>query len=432
MHIYIRKQSKNIVYIELFFVCIMLWLETVLNLPTAISYITDLFLVYAILKSIGKYKNRLRLASAQTIFIVVTLMFLMTIISLIYNGSSVFMYLWGLRTNGRFYIFFFICIVLLEEIDLNKIFLLFRILFFINLTIVLIQYLGQDIQGDQAGGIFGNAEGCNAYVNIFICLMCAYSIVKYLNKQMKISILLYYIASSFVISIIAELKIFYVEFLVMLIVVVALNKTSILKKIGFLFGAISCLLLGVFLLKKYNLDSFNTIFDSGTRNSYLLEGGYSSENDLNRFTAIFILTEMFFKNNVWQLLLGYGLGSCGASQFELLQSAFYDKYEYLHYNWFSHSWIYLEQGLIGLILCLMFFVSLGIWIIKNYKFIKHNDLCMITSMLLPVYVIGLVYNSALQLYTCYIMAFVCALPFVVMKTKNMKQEEIIKEMNKMS
>lgn len=422
MHFYIRKQSKNIVYMELFWICVMLWLQSALKLPTFITYLTDLFLAYALLKCIGKFQNRLNKANAKPFLFIILLMFTATIIGLAVNQSSWLLYIWGLRNNGRFYLFFLCCIVLLDEIDINKIFKMFLVFFWINFGITFFQYVFQDVKGDEAGGIFGNVLGCNAYVNVFLCVVCAYVISNYLTNKIKISVFAAYVMCAFVVAAIAELKIFYVEFLVMLLVAIVAKKPT-LKTIGFVIIGILILIAGISVLNRVNPDSLAVLLDDDARNIYLSsEQGYSNMGDLNRFTALAVIWAMFFAGNVFQSLFGFGLGSCDTSSFSFLQSAFYQRYEYLHYRWFSHAWIYLEQGVVGLILCLIFFMGLMLWLVRKKKSILRTDLWFTIFVFVPTCIIGLIYNCALQLEISYIIAFMCAIPFVLIKTQMLNGE----------
>lgn len=86
------------------------------------------------------------------------------------------------------------------------------------------------------------------------------------------------------------------------------------------------------------------------------------------------------------------------------------------YRWFSHAWIYLEQGLIGLILTVLFFVSIALAIIKRFKMKKVYTLAAFSFI--PTCIIGLLYNSALELEATYMIALVCAFPFILKKRNN--------------
>lgn len=97
-----------------------------------------------------------------------------------------------------------------------------------------------------------------------------------------------------------------------------------------------------------------------------------------------------------------------------LINSFKNVNEYLHYRWFSHAWIFLEQGVIGLVLTTAFFLSIDISILKKRKKSeKLYDLAVFSFV--PTCIIGLIYNSALELETAYLIALVCAFPFILEK-----------------
>ena len=120
------------------------------------------------------------------------------------------------------------------------------------------------------------------------------------------------------------------------------------------------------------------------------------------------------KGDIIHTLFGFGLGNCEQSSFSFLQSAFYNQYSYLHYRWFSHAWIFLEQGAIGLVLTGAFFLSIALSILKNRKKIKEvYDLAVFSFI--PTCLIGLIYNCALELEVSYLIALICAFPFIARK-----------------
>ena len=87
--------------------------------------------------------------------------------------------------------------------------------------------------------------------------------------------------------------------------------------------------------------------------TYILtrESGYTGFGDLNRLTAITSINRLgLFQSSLLNQILGLGLGGAEYSAgISFLQSAFYRSYEYLHYYWLSHAWMYIECGYLGLI-----------------------------------------------------------------------------------
>ena len=72
--------------------------------------------------------------------------------------------------------------------------------------------------------------------------------------------------------------------------------------------------------------------------------------------------------------------------------------------------------MIGLILTVLFFVSIALAIIKRFKMKKVYTLAAFSFI--PTCIIGLLYNSALELEATYMIALVCAFPFILKKRNN--------------
>ena len=126
---------------------------------------------------------------------------------------------------------------------------------------------------------------------------------------------------------------------------------------------------------------------------------------------------MFFKDSFIDNLFGFGMGNCDTSSYNFLQSDFFKKYEYLHYRWFSHAWIYLEQGILGILGVFLFFTSLIILLIKNERYIAMEE-WRISVIIISVFaMINLIYNCTLQTEASYLLAFICSIPFVFIKER---------------
>ena len=97
--------------------------------------------------------------------------------------------------------------------------------------------------------------------------------------------------------------------------------------------------------------SVNQILD------YTGQGGYSTETDLNRLTAISRICNEFL-HTISQRLFGFGLGSCETSTF--FNSGFFQQYgETIHYTYLLQAFLFLETGFVGLFLYLGFYISIS-------------------------------------------------------------------------
>lgn len=328
------------------------------------------------------------------------------------NLVNPLLFLWGFRNSFRFFVFFFICVGLLDAWDVEKIVDFFKAIFFLNVIMITFQYFVQGYRDDFLGGFFGTGSGCNVYVCILLCVITAIVLAEFLNSKMTLMHLLLYCVACMYIATLAELKVYFLEFIIIVGIQMFYTKPT-LKTIGICISAVVILIIGFNFIKMYNPGILNILLNKDAMDYYLSGNGYTNSGDLNRLSAVQQVHEMFFEGDLFRSLFGFGLGSCEQSGYDFLTSAFSRQYEYLHYRWFSHAWIYLEQGLIGLILTVLFFVSIALAIIKRFKMKKVYTLAAFSFI--PTCIIGLLYNSALELEATYMIALVCAFPFILKK-----------------
>ncbi len=423
----IKLPSKNklLVYCQFILVMIMFWLRDVLHFPSAITYLTDVILVYALFMKFPIIRNRIKQANCKHQLRIVGLIVLCMVIGAMFNLVSPLLTLWGARNNLRFFAFFFVCIGLLEERDADSIIKLFKVFYWLNVLMCLFQYFVLGYSNDYLGGFFGIAQGCNAYINILICIILSFVFGEYFAKKIKFIILIPYVITTLLIATLCELKIFYIEFIIITIVTLMCTKPSF-KTVGIcIFGVIG-FLVAIQLMMRYNPEILKMFTDPDSIEYYLNGNGYTNSGDLNRFSAIQDIHQMFFDGNLFHSLFGFGLGSCENSSFSFLQSAFYKQYSYLNYRWMTHAWIYLEQGAIGLILLITFFISIFSYVIYNRKKIR-KDVQIAIIAFLPTCLIGIIYNCALEIEACYLVAIMCSLPFILVKQKRRNEIAQIKE-----
>ncbi|MBE7064719.1 MAG: hypothetical protein E7384_02750 [Ruminococcaceae bacterium] len=415
VEINLKPNNKTLLYAQILLVLVMLWFRDVLYFPSAITYITDINLVLLVFQCCYKKTEYRVFKDVITQYVIVALIVVFMLFGATINTVSPLLVLWGMRNNLRFFIFFFVCIDLLDISDVHKFIKILKCFFLINLVMCTIQYYGFGLKADYLGGFFGITRGCNGYLNVFICILCSIAISEFLCSKIRAGKLIFYLSASLYMAILAELKVFYFELIIMVAFAVILSKpslktvlVSLIFSLGFVVGAVALLI--------YDPDSFGVLFDFDALELYLTGTGYTSSGDLNRFTAIGQIFSSFFEDSPLLTLFGFGLGSCEYSQFSFLQSDFALKYGELNYRWFTHAWVFLEQGAVGLILLVAFFVSLLVYTCRRLT--SDNKLYMIMSVaFLPTCILGLLYNTAIQVENCYIIALVCAIPYIANKSR---------------
>lgn len=411
----VPPRKKILVYLQLMLVCFMLWMRDALGFPSAITYLTDVITVLILFFEFSKIKKGLKNARIKVQARIVWAILICMIFGAMINLVNPLLFLWGFRNSFRFFVFFFICVGLLDAWDVEKIVDFFKAIFFLNVIMITFQYFVQGYQDDFLGGFFGTGSGCNVYVCILLCVITAIVLAEFLNSKMTLMHLLLYCVACMYIATLAELKVYFLEFIIIVGIQMFYTKPT-LKTIGICISAVVILIIGFNFIKMYNPGILNILLNKDAMDYYLSGNGYTNSGDLNRLSAVQQVHEMFFEGDLFRSLFGFGLGSCEQSGYDFLTSAFSRQYEYLHYRWFSHAWIYLEQGLIGLILTVLFFVSIALAIIKRFKMKKVYTLAAFSFI--PTCIIGLLYNSALELEATYMIALVCAFPFILKKRNN--------------
>ena len=415
----IPKRMNFIINIQIVLVCFMWVFISMFNFPSVITYITDILLIISVLFCFKKVQWKIKKANWITLYTIILMIIVTTFIGAIINGVSPLMYVWGFRNSMRFYLFFVVCIVLLRGRDIYGIIKMLKVFFWINVLLCTYQYFVLHLFGDYVGGIFGTVQGCNGYLNMFLMINWAIILGEYSQKKVNLIKLATVAIGCTYVAAIAELKVVYVEMIIMIGVCFILMKPS-LKTLGLII----CLALGSIIsvktLMRVSPESLEVFFDVEERTRYLSGNGYTNSGDLNRFTALSSIQEMFFQDSLMRNLFGFGMGSCDTSSYSFLQSDFFKKYEYLHYRWFSHAWIYLEQGLIGILCIFSFFISMIILLIKNKKYILIKEWHVSVIIISCFAMINIIYNCSIQTEASYLLAFVCAIPFVFIKEKRNK------------
>lgn len=401
-----------------------------LGFPRSLIYLGDIITVWGAINLLYKQKCLGKKYSwCMLMPIIIALIFLGgTIIGLLINKSSFFQYIWGFRNYFRYYIFFTLCISYVKLKDFECMMNIFYKLLIINVPISTYQVFIKGADRDHAGGLYGFVSGSNGYMNIFLIVVCTYYLLRYFKNLCSLKKLTIVLVSCFYLTVLGEIKVFFVEFVIILFISMILSKISMKKIIIIMFSVIIVFIANNYLNKINNysyLGDKSGFFSYENIKEYLgRDSGYDGVGDLNRFTAIQQLDEKFFQNDTLGKVFGKGLGSADYTQaIEVFKSEFYIQYNYLHYQWFSHAFMFIENGYFGvLIYCLFFIVVLfqGISIRKFSEKSKFYSDFIIIMVVMTI--INFIYNISLRVeYSAYLMYLILALPYIIYK-------EIRKEM----
>ncbi len=379
-----------------------------LKLPGAIKYTADvswvlIFFIMFVNKHIKIKKNLLPFVLFIGIWI------LYVFLTYIINYQSPFYFLWGIRNNLRFYIAFIAFVTFLVEDDVKVCLKFVDVLFWVNVIVAFYQFFILGYQQDYLGGIFGVEKGCNAYNAVFFAIVIIKSLLLYFKEEEKTGVCFLKIGMCLVLAALAEMKFFFVLFVMILILCTILTKITWKKFAMLLCIAVVFTISATLLTMVFGRNSSLTLQNIL---ALVTSETYSSANDLGRFTAIPIIAERFL-TNLPERLFGMGLGNADTSAFAICNTPFFQVYEHLHYTWFSSAMLFLETGFIGLGLNLFFYGLCLALSIKRYKDktgnVLYNEIAIVFAVLC---IILTFYNSAMRKEVGYIAYFFLALPFI--------------------
>lgn len=410
MIVKLRKlnQSEALLYIIVLLSMTSQFMIDVLHFPNGVRYIVDISLILCVLVNVKRMTKNI--FEYRAMYSVIIVFILYSLITYCINYQSLFYYLWGFRNTFRFYIFFVLCIIVFNEKNVDEMHRFFESFFWINTLVCIFQFAILGISQDNLGGLFGTSQGCNGYLNIFLVIMISKAIVEYINKQRKITSISLILASSVIIAAMAELKFFFVEVGFIIALAILITHFSFRK---LLIIVLAC--IGLYIGSHYLL----VLFPSWTQ-SFSLLGlwdlststlGYTGTGDLNRLNAIRVLAN-YYMEGPKSIIFGLGLGNCDYSSFSFLTSPFYTTYGWLHYTWLSHAFVFIEMGLLGLVIYFAFFVSVFFSAkrIGKGSSIIHKDQT-ITQILAIMAIVISIYNVSLRTEAGYMLYLFLSLAF---------------------
>lgn len=325
-----------------------------------------------------------------------------TLISYCLHYENIFYYIWGLKNMFRFFLYMHICIRFMRKDD----FILFCniTLFFllINTPIMFYQGAVMHLFGDNVGGLFGTTTGVNGYTNIHIVLSSIIAISLYSKKYISITYVLIILLCCFLQASLSELKFYYVEFIVIVFECFILSKEK-KQLLPLVCYSIFILMIGIILIN-YFYPEYENFFNIDSM-MYYSENSYGVRNEgLDRTTALPIIKQMFLTEPK-DFLLGIGLGNAEFTR--LYTPNFISNYGYFHIDNFSHAMLFLESGLIGVILYSLFFIN---YFISN--FLQREKIQTLVGLsAIPLIFCFCIYNQSMRLDSAFFVFAFLALPY---------------------
>lgn len=409
-----KNTLKIVIYIEIIYNLFIKLLINDYNLSSFFNYLTDFFNIVLLIGTLLLFKKKsINRIKVKSLLFPILLLFI-SLFSFALDYTSFILPIWAIRNIYRFFVFFYCSINILEKEDLKKIFNILEKVYIINFILCMYEYYIKGIKYDNLGGIFGNNTlGGNGPLNVFLVIMIIYAIVCFFKKEKSIVYTLFIIITAIVIGSYAELKIIYIELIVILITYFIITTKS--------FKNLLLIIISVIVLS-FGLNIYSSIYSENKDilsfefvETYSKNSTYGSQTIINRFSGIPIIRKQIFLENKKYNIIGLGLGNAETTQFDDFQSNFYRKYGNLtKYQWFFHIFLFIECGYIGIVLYLMFFISIALYIIKNKQI--NEKYSMITMFLIPICIIMFFYNNTLRVETMGYMIFcILASPYIIKK-----------------
>ena len=400
------KNMNRALYATVFYMFIMGFLVNDMGLPIGIMAVLDAVVFLALLYSMRFWPSRFSRTKAGVEVGIYAVLFFVGVIHALVVCVSPMLILEGVRNSFRGMATFAVTVCLIQKGTTKKIIRLIERFFQINVVVCSIQYFLLGITQDECNGLFGTGA-MNSWTNILLCVISVYYISRYMNRLIPLRSVAVNVILCLYVAILAELKFYFFELILIAVVILLLEKPSWRTFILCAVGALALTgMVSVFIAfwedgTIFTIEGIREYIDIGNR-SY----GYASVGDWGRIGGIMNVTKKFFRNDL--NLFGMGLGYCG------FDTPFYNRYGGLHYNWFSYISIFLEQGWVGIIGYFAFFVCNTLTLRKKKKTAKTADAKVVYDVSIIMSVLGIVlmiYNSTVTGYPAFFLFLLMGLAY---------------------
>lgn len=396
--------------------------------PSFLNYFTDfitlvLFILYL--------KDGLVITKRESIFVLLcAIFFILGLISIIFSSESFLLYMWSLRTYGRFFIWVLIVAKYFHIEKLDDLFRKANQFLIINFILMIFQYFFLGLRSDYLNGFFGSYTGGNAALNTFFVILTIENFTSWILKKRPARQCLFYIVLMCLMSAMNEIKYYYVEFaliagLSMIVSMKGVKQKKFLQRaVKVAFVTIILVFIGhEVLITLY--PGFANFFEKEILLDYLTRS-YNSNKILyvhgvpisNRFSSYGIINK-YFLTDIIKNYIGIGMGVSEYTTF--FQSKFHKIYGKIALSGYLFPQILLETGIIGLLTYASIYL---VFFFQAYKLtIKEKDISYkvfyLTSAITAILGIFMcAYNSALKIESSgYIFFFIMAIPYVTKKKR---------------
>lgn len=425
----ITNDKKQIVCLAvLYYVMFIGFFTWNFGIPETAYYLADVLIIILMAMCIKRIPKSVGNRDIRPFTRAIILLVVIGTFSAIFQSFNMALWAWSIRNWGRLIVYFYLCISCLKTKVIDRAINFFIRLYDINTFVVLIQFLflRSNYGADQLNGLFGRTtSGINVTVSLLVyCIVLSGFFVKKYSVQRLITTII----EIGLVAVVAELRAVLIFMVVILIVYLLVNFKFTFKQFLKYFALAAAVIVAMVIASNYLVKlypQFEGFFNiKRIIADASIEGGYGYTGYIDRLNAIPVINKYFFdKTGIWNKLFGIGIGNAEYSTADFLTSAFYNQYgQSFRYLNFTSSMLYLEVGLVGLVLYAAAFISL---FIKYARLVKHNvgktsyysfyDNIGAGAALISI--LFIVYNNLQRTDAGVILALFLAVPIVIRKGK---------------
>ena len=407
-----RVSTATFIEFIFFWTIAMEFLVTELELPGAIRYANDAIVLLLIARIVPNF-SRLNVPQYKWVILSFLAFFAVIVAGVIGNLVPMRYVVWGGRNTFRFFVYFFACAMFLNRKNIERVMTMLLGVQLLNIILAIYQFFVLGRWSDDLGGVFGFG---NTTGTCTLCLLLVtYYFIKFMNKEASIVKFVFAMATTMVISALAEQKALYLLLVAALIMSVVLTGFSFRKFIAIVLCLVA-FVVGMNILGQIASESVEILTDVDQLLEYS-QTTYSEGYRFPRIGSFSIIDEKFFGGNWFNKAFGLGLGNCDDSDVAFFKSDFYRMYGYYNYRWFTHQWIFIENGYFGVITMVGFWVVNAISLFFYRKKSKPQNRTIIdTSIVCSISAILLMWlGPALKVDAGYLIYFSAAMGLAVLR-----------------
>lgn len=388
-------------------------------LATSVTYLFDLVNIVVLVFNAKKISGFFRKYNVYSLLLICYC--LLAIGSGLGGGVSPLCIAWELVSQLRIPLFIMLVSTFWSIDDLKSVMRFLYRIQLLNALFAVVQYFVFNLTGDSCGGLFGINAGSNMLLNLYLIFVSAMGCCGYLSgaepRHNALSLAMTLVVSFFVATL-AEIKFFYFEAMLIIIVAVILGKKNAKLATAIVLFVGACL-VGLSALAVYFPDSYEMLFDTKQMMSYddgsnVATSGYG----ISRSGAIAQVDKLFFHGDIFDQIVGYGFGSATMSSIEQFCSPFYWTYGWLRYYYSQIAMLYLQNGYIGLIFYFVLMLMPCLIALQKHKELEVSDnrfWLAFTVTITFLFVMNCFYNASSRSYAALLWAVCLSAPFVVLQ-----------------